>query len=369
MSKRWTVEEARHMRAALRLAEKGRGRTRSNPIVGAVLVRGGRVVGRGWHRALGEPHAEAVALRQAGPRARGATLYVTLEPCAHQGRTPPCTDALIAAGVARVVVGLKDPHRIVNGRGLRALRRAGVRVEAGLLEREARAALAAYLKAMTRGLPRVTWKVATTLDGKVADARGRSSWITGPESRRTVHRWRAGSDAVVVGAGTARADDPRLTARPGFAAAQPLRVVCDSKLRLPSSLRLLSPPLARGTVVACVAGAPGARERELRARGVQVWRLPATRGRVSPRALLRRLARAGCHEVLLESGPTLGGAWVRAGLVDRLVLMASPLVLGSEGLSWCAGLGGRPLARALRAAELHVDRAGRDVVLSAEGLG
>src|SRR5436309_11161627 len=201
------------MRRALRLAERGRGATRPNPIVGAVVVSGGRVVGEGWHRAAGLPHAEALALARAGARAGGGTLYVTLEPCAHHGRTPPCVDAIVAAGIRRCVVAMRDPHRIVNGRGLRRLRSSGVRVVTGVLGNEARQMLAGYVRAHERGLPRVTWKVATTLDGKVADGRGRSRWITGPAARAEVHRIRAAADAIVIGSGTARADDPRLTVR------------------------------------------------------------------------------------------------------------------------------------------------------------
>src|SRR5262249_55905777 len=230
------------MRRALSLAARGRGRTRPNPMVGAVIVRSGRVVGEGWHRRAGADHAEIVALRAAGPRAHGATIYVTLEPCAHVGRTPPCSEALIAAGIARCVVAVRDPHAIVNGRGLPALRRAGVAVGLGCGAREARALIAGYLLAHTVGRPRVTWKVAATADGAVADSRGRSRWITGAAARRAGHRLRAGSDAILIGAGTARADDPRLTARLPGVTLQPLRGVCDSRLRLPRTLRLFRPP-------------------------------------------------------------------------------------------------------------------------------
>jgi diaminohydroxyphosphoribosylaminopyrimidine deaminase/5-amino-6-(5-phosphoribosylamino)uracil reductase len=354
-------EDLLHMRRALRLAERGRGRTAPNPVVGAVLVRDGRVVGEGWHRALGEAHAESVALRRAGRDARGATLYVTLEPCAHWGRTPPCADALVAAGIRRCVVGLRDPDPRVDGRGLRRLRSAGIRVETGVLADEVGEALGGYRRAHATGLPRVTWKVAATLDGRVADARGRSRWITGEAARADVHRRRAESDAVVVGAGTARADDPRLTARTGGPVRQPLRVVVDSRLRLPLALGLYSPRLARGTVVACTAAAPGPRARALERRGVEVWRLPAARGRVSLAALARRLARAGCHEVLLEGGPTLGSAFLRAGLVQRLVLYAAPRVLGG-GPTWCAGLD-RRLADAPRGTWRSLGRSGEDACL------
>jgi diaminohydroxyphosphoribosylaminopyrimidine deaminase/5-amino-6-(5-phosphoribosylamino)uracil reductase len=258
-------------------------------------------------------------------------------------------DAIIRAGIRRCVVAVRDPHDIVDGRGLRRLRDAGIEVAVGTLEREARAALGGYWLAHRAGRPRVTWKLAATLDGKVADAAGRSRWITGPLARRLVHRLRADADAVVIGAGTARADDPRLTARlprGRDAVRQPLRVVCDTRLRLPVGLRLFGSALAGGTVVACARGAPAARVRALERRGVTVWRLPLAAGRVSPRALARRLVQAGCFEVLLESGPTLGTAWLRAGLVGRIALFTAPRVLGAEGLAWCGPLGGGTLARA-----------------------
>ena len=348
------------MRRALELAEHGRGLTAPNPIVGAVLVRGGRVVGEGWHRALGESHAEVEALARAGAAARGATLYVTLEPCVHWGRTPPCVDALLAAGIARCVVAQRDPDPRVNGRGLKTLRAAGVEIELGLLAGEAAGQLAGYRRAQATGRPRVTWKVASSLDGRIADVRGRSQWITGREARADGHRLRAASDAIVIGAGTARADDPRLTARHGGEdtkrRSQPLRVVVDSRLSLPPRLKLFSPPLARGTVVACTAAAPAARERALAARGVTVWRLPAARLRVSLPALAERLATEGRHEVLLEGGGTLGASFVREKLVQRIVLYTAPFVLGG-GLSWCNGL------------SVKLDHAGHGRVVSATLVG
>ena len=302
------------MRRAIDLAERGRGRTRPNPIVGAVVVRGGRIVGEGWHARLGDRHAEVMALDRAGRRARGATMFVTLEPCAHTGRTPPCVDALIRAGIRRCVVALRDPNPIVDG----------------------------------RASPRVTWKIAATLDGKIADAGGRSRWITSTMARRFAHTLRARADVVVVGAGTVAADDPRLTARLPGVKIQPLRLVCDARLRLPLARRLFRAPLARGTVVACGPAAPAARRRALEARGVRVLSVPAPGGAVSPRALLRRLAAEGCHEVLVEGGAHLGTSWLRAGVVDRLALATAPMVMGGEGLSWCGPLGRRRLERALR---------------------
>ena len=350
------------MARALRLAERGRGRVNPNPVVGALVVRAGRVVGEGWHKALGEPHAEAMALDRAGARARGATLYVTLEPCAHQGRTPPCVDAVIRAGIRRCVVAVRDPHRIVDGRGLRRLRAAGIRVEVGLMEGEVRRQLAGYLLTHTHGRPRVTLKLAVSLDGRIAPAggfarRGDGRWLTGPPARRAAHRLRALADAVVIGAGTARADDPRLTARGVSAPRQPLRVVCDTRLTLPPRLRLLRP----GTVVACARPAPARRARALEARGVRVWRLPASTAGVSPRALLRRLAREGCHDVLLEGGAALATSWLEAGVVDRIVLFVAPTVVGAGGLAWP----GR-LPRAWRGEMTGVVPVGKDVGVMVE---
>ena len=336
------------MRRAIDLAERGRGRTRPNPIVGAVVVRGGRIVGEGWHARLGDRHAEVMALDRAGRRARGATMFVTLEPCAHTGRTPPCVDALIRAGIRRCVVALRDPNPIVDGRGLARLRRAGIVVEVGLLGAEVAEQLGGYRSVYAKRRPRVTWKIAATLDGKIADAGGRSRWITSTMARRFAHTLRARADVVVVGAGTVAADDPRLTARLPGVKIQPLRLVCDARLRLPLARRLFRAPLARGTVVACGPAAPAARRRALEARGVRVLSVPAPGGAVSPRALLRRLAAEGCHEVLVEGGAHLGTSWLRAGVVDRLALATAPMVMGGEGLSWCGPLGRRRLERALR---------------------
>jgi diaminohydroxyphosphoribosylaminopyrimidine deaminase / 5-amino-6-(5-phosphoribosylamino)uracil reductase len=363
MTVRASEDAVRHMRRALALAARGRGRTRPNPMVGAVLVRNGDVVGEGWHRAAGQDHAEVMALRQAGERARGATLYVTLEPCAHWGRTPPCVDAIVLAGVRRCVVALRDPHAIVDGRGLRRLRRAGIAVETGLLADEARTLLRGYMSAHRRGRPHVTWKVAATLDGRIADRRGRARWITGAAARARGHRMRAHMDAIVVGATTARRDDPRLDARGVGAAAQPLRVVCDTSLALPLSLRLFGRARAAGTAVACGPKAPPARRRALEARGVRVWALPLAGGRVSPRALAARLAAEGCHEVMLEGGAALGTSWMACGLVDEVALFLAPRLIGAEGLDWCGALGRRGLADAVAGRVLAHERVGDDVLV------
>jgi len=357
--------ERRLMERALALAERGRGRTHPNPIVGAVVARGERVVGEGWHAALGRDHAEVMALDRAGRRARGATLYVTLEPCAHTGRTPPCVDAILRAGIRRCVVAVRDPHPRVDGRGLRALRRGGVAVALGLCADEARRLLGGYWLAHARGRPRTTWKVAATLDGRIADGRGRSRWITGAVARRAGHVLRARAHAVLIGANTARRDDPHLTARGVGAARQPLRVVCDTRLRLPRTLALFGRALARGTVVACGRDASPRAGRALEHRGVRVWRLPVAGGGVSPRALARRLVAEGCHEVLLEGGARLGASWLRAGLVDRVALHLAPRVLGA-GPAWCGPLGRGTLAAAPTGRVAALGRLGEDAGLIVE---
>lgn len=359
------------MRRALRLAERGRGRVNPNPMVGAVVVRRGRIVGQGWHRAAGRDHAEVEALRRAGSNARGATMYVTLEPCAHTGRTPPCVDAIVRAGIRRCVVALRDPHRVVDGRGLRRLRGAGIAVEVGSCADEVSAMLAGYLMTHERGRPRVTLKLATSLDGRIAPPggfhrTGAGRWLTGPEARRAAHGLRARSDAIVIGAGTARQDDPRLTARLGAGTPfrQPLRVVCDTELRLPRTLRVFGSRLARGTVVACGPRAPRRRQAALEDRGVRVWRLPSAGGGVSARALLSRLGREGCFEVMVEGGATLATSWLDAGVIDRVALFVAPQVLGARGLSWSGAL---RLGRRYQGRIVELGRAGRDVFLMVEG--
>lgn len=360
------MDGAVFMKRALRLAERGRGHVSPNPVVGAVVVRQGHVVGEGWHRALGQAHAEAVAIERAGRHARGATLYVTLEPCAHVGRTPPCVDAILEAGIQRCVIATRDPHPIVNGRGLRRLRAAGVKVELGMMAEEARALLGGYWQVHTTGRPHVVLKLATSLDGRLAPpsgfaAREKGRWLTGPEARYAVHRLRAQVDAIVIGAGTARADDPRLTVRGVRGARQPLRVVCDTRLALPTTLRLFRPPLARGTVVACAARASRATERELMQQGVQVWRLARGRGGVSLPALLRRLGREGAQEVLVEGGARLATSLLAGGAVDHLSLFVAPEVIGARGLSWCG-----PLSKALEGRVVDQCKVGSDTWLTIE---
>ena len=315
---------------ALELAERGRGTTRPNPMVGAVVVRDGEVVGEGWHERPGEPHAEAMALTAAGERARGATLYVTLEPCAHLGRTPPCADAVVAAGISQVVAAVGDPDPRTNGQGFERLRAAGIEVEIaeGDLARQARRQNEAFLTWAAKGRPFVTYKAAMTLDGRLAAAGGDARWVSGEESRRRVHELRAASDAVAVGMGTARADEPRLDARGVDAVQQPRRLVFgQGPLPDGSDLELVSGPLDEE---------------------------------------LARLAGEEVQSLLLEGGPTLAGSFLRAGLIDKLLLFIAPkLVGGDDAPPLFAGPGARSLAEAVPVGELEVEPVGDDLLLTA----
>lgn len=323
-----------YMQRALTLAERGLYTTDPNPRVGCLIVRDGKVVGEGWHLRAGEPHAERHALTMAGDAARGATCYVTLEPCSHTGRTGPCADALIAAGIIRVVAAMQDPNPLVAGQGLAKLRAAGISVECGLLEEQARALNPGFIKRMQTGLPLVRIKLAMSLDGRTAMASGESKWITGAAARRQVQRLRARSSAIVTGIGTVLADDPALTVRvedglandyPG-AVRQPLRVVLDRKLRLPLDAKLLSED---GDVLV-ISQAQPALASALQQRGAEVQTLPGSGSGTDLHELLKMLAERGCNEVLVEAGPTLAGAFVREQLFDELVIFMAPTLLGSS---------------------------------------
>jgi diaminohydroxyphosphoribosylaminopyrimidine deaminase / 5-amino-6-(5-phosphoribosylamino)uracil reductase len=363
-------EDLHHMRAALALARRGLGNAWPNPAVGCVLVRHGRVVGRGWTQPGGRPHAETEALRRAGSKARGATAYVTLEPCSHHGRTPPCCDALEAAGVARVVVAMRDPDPRVNGRGLDRLRAAAIVVEEGLCEAEARALNAGFFRRIESGLPIVTLKLATTLDGRIAAASGESRWITGPEARRAVHAMRARHDAVLVGSGTVIADDPDLTCRiPGMERVPMLRVVADARLRTPPAARIVA---TAGSAPSCIVTSPGHSPAALSpfiAAGVAVLTVPgAEGGGLDLRALLSALARRGVTRVLAEGGAGLAAGLLRAGLVDRLAWFHAPGVMGAEGLPAAEGLRLAALAAMPRFRRVAVRPLGADVLTEFERL-
>jgi diaminohydroxyphosphoribosylaminopyrimidine deaminase/5-amino-6-(5-phosphoribosylamino)uracil reductase len=331
-------EDLPHMRAALALARRGLGNAWPNPAVGCVLVKEGRVIGRGWTQPGGRPHAETEALRRAGDAARGATAYVTLEPCSHHGRTPPCCEALAEAGIARVVMAMRDPDPRVNGRGLAMLRGAGIAVEEGLLEAEARALNAGFFRRIQAGMPVVTLKLASTLDGRIATASGESRWITGEAARREVHALRARHDAILVGSGTVLADDPDLTCRiPGMERVPMLRVVADARLRTPPSARLVQSAGAAPVLVMTAPGHPPVAQAPFIAAGADTAPAHAGGGLDLP-YLLRALGRRGVTRVLAEGGAGLAAALLRQGLVDRLVWFHAPAVMGGDGHPATEGL-------------------------------
>lgn len=354
--------DARFMEQALALAARGLGRTFPNPPVGALFVRAGRVLGAGFHTRAGAPHAEVEALRAAGGRVRGATLYVTLEPCAHHGRTPPCVDALRDQGLRRVVVAMVDPSARVRGRGIAALRRAGIAVTVGPGGDEARRLVAGFCSRVLRRRPLVTLKLAVTLDGRIAARGGDSRWITGAPARRIAHGLRDISDAVLVGAGTVRADDPRLTCRLR-GGRDPIRVVVAGRtLDLPARARVL----ARGgppTWVVAPTGAPAARVAALRRRGIDVLLLPGRGGRVPFGRLVRALGARGLTTLLIEGGGTVAAEALRARVVDRLVLFVAPVLLGGDGVAAIGPLGLTRVAGGPRVDGLAVARAGDDLIL------
>ena len=316
--------DQQHMAEALRLAEKGLYTATPNPRVGCVIVRDGQAVGAGWHEKTGAPHAEVLALRAAGARARGATAYVSLEPCSHYGRTPPCVDALIEAGIARVVAAMQDPNSKVAGSGFARLRAAGIEVESGLMQDEARALNSGFVSRMSRGRPWVRTKIAASLDGRTALANGQSQWITGPEARRDGHAWRARACAVLTGIGTVRNDDPQLNVREVETTRQPLKVLVDSQLQLPLSAKLLQ----SGQVLVAAAVENKASIAALRDKGAEVVVLPNAQGKVELMDLMRELARREINEVHVEAGFKLNGSLLREGLVDEILIYLAPSILG-----------------------------------------
>ena len=367
--KRQTTVEMNHepyMRLALRLARKALGQTSPNPLVGALVVKEGRVVGAGYHRRAGAPHAETEALREAGSGARGATLYVTLEPCNHSGRTPPCCDAIIRSGLAHVVIAARDPNPITNGRGIERLRREGIDVVTGVLEEAARELNAPFHKAMTSGLPLVIAKVGQSLDGKIATTSGESRWITSEKARQHGHQLRRRVDAILVGINTVLQDDPVLTARAGRRRpARPLKVVVDTRLRMPPTARLLSDESPSPTLIATTART-NAKRAPLVREGVEVMTLPARQGRVPLRMLCRRLVRRGIQSVLIEGGGEVLASAFAERLVDRVIFFIAPILIG--GRTAPGSLGGPGIARlsqAIRLEGLSVRRIGADLCVEA----
>lgn len=359
------------MRLALALGRRGLGRTFPNPSVGAVVFRGDRVLGRGYTRPVGGPHAEAVAIRNAvrrfgGRAVRGASMAVTLEPCCHVGRTGPCTEVITEAGLRRVFVGHADPHREVSGRGVRQLRRGGAEVSVGVLEEECRRLHRGFLSVCERGRPFMSLKLASTLDGRIATAEGESRWITGEASRAAVHRLRARTDGILIGSETALADDPELTARRnGRVVHHPVRVLVDSRLRVPASARLFRGEASR-TWVLCASKAPARRRRALVDAGARLLEVRLRGGYLDLERALSLLARSGLTEVLIEGGGRLAAALLREDLVDEVHWFAAPKLLGDDGRPALGSLAVESLADALALENVRVRRVGDDLHLQGD---
>jgi diaminohydroxyphosphoribosylaminopyrimidine deaminase/5-amino-6-(5-phosphoribosylamino)uracil reductase len=352
------------MRAALALARRGLGIVWPNPAVGCIIVNEGRVVGRGWTQPGGRPHGETEALARAGAAARGSVAYISLEPCCHWGRTPPCTDALIAAGIRHAVIAVEDPDPRVAGAGVRQLRAAGLEVETGLCAEEAAEVNAGFFSRLRRGRPLVTLKLATSLDGRIATARGESQWISGPPARQRAHALRAAHDAIMVGTGTALADDPQLTCRlPGLARRSPVRVVVDRHLRIPTTSHLISTARTVPTWVLTLPSAdPERREAVLRAGAAVIDVDPGSDGNSSLAAALAALGDRGITRLLVEGGGVLAAALARARLIDRLVCVHAPLLVGGDGVPAIAPFGLEFLKDAPRFERLAAETVGEDVL-------
>jgi len=355
--------DAKYMKRALTLAKKGLGKTYPNPAVGCVIVKNGTIIGEGWHKRAGGHHAEVNALEMAGNEASGADVYVTLEPCSHTGKTPPCSEALIRAGVKRVVAGMSDPNPQVNGGGLRALQQAGIETLCGVLEEECRTINRPFLKFITTGQPYVTYKCAMTLDGKIASVTGNSRWISCEASRKIVHRMRADSNAVMVGVDTIIADDPQLTVR-HVKGRNPLRIIVDSRLRTPESVAVLSVRLAPGTLIATTE-----KNRKVHARylknGARLLVCNSKDGRVDLHDLWNKLGKFGIQSLLLEGGSRLAGEALRQGLIDECVFFYAPKVLGSDGFSPFAITGTTDMAKSIPFRDLGMRRVGTDIMVTA----
>jgi diaminohydroxyphosphoribosylaminopyrimidine deaminase / 5-amino-6-(5-phosphoribosylamino)uracil reductase len=357
--------DAFYLKEALKLAARARGRTSPNPMVGALVVRNGRVMGRGFHHRAGTPHAEVIALSAAGSRARGATLYLNLEPCCHtKKRTPPCVEAIIQGGIRRVVACTTDPNSHVRGRGFRDLRKAGIRVSVGLLEAESKRLNESYMKYIVRRVPFVILKAGMTLDGKIGSPSGRLR-ITGPQSQRAAHELRDQADAIVVGLGTVLSDNPKLTTRlPGKRGRDPRRIVLDRLARTPLKARVLSQRFPGSTVIAVTRKAPMNRIRALKAKGATVLVLPEKAGRVSLRHLMAELGRIGISSVLIEGGAKVNASALADGLVDKVVVFLAPTVLGGKAsVPLVAGDFSWKKKRGIPLRDLRCRLLGRDVMI------
>lgn len=349
------------MRLALELARAGEGRTRPNPIVGAVVVKDGKIIGRGYHRRFGGPHAEVFALEEAGESARGATIYVTLEPCSHYGKTPPCADRIIATGISRAVIACRDPNPLVNGQGIGKLRAAGIAVTEGVLEKEAIRANEIFFKFIRTGIPFVQLKLAVSLDGKIATKSGDSKWITDEESRIEVHRLRRRFASVLVGANTVIVDNPRLTVR-HVEGPNPVRIVLDGRGRVPLDARIF---FEEGRAIVATAAMSEEKEKALRELGVEVWRLTGGEDKVNLQALLARLGKENLDSLLVEGGGETAAAFIESGLVDKVSFFIAPLIIGGrDAIPAVGGEGAASVTAALKLKDVMIAQFGEDLLVS-----
>lgn len=355
------------MQMALGLAAKGRGYTSPNPMVGAVVVQDGEVIGKGWHQFAGGPHAEVNAITDAGGRSNGATLYVTLEPCNHHGRTPPCTEAILAAGISRVVVAMDDPNPRVTGGGNQFLLSNGVAVTTGICEAEARQLNRFFIKHARTGQPYVILKAAATLDGRIATRTGDSKWVTGPEARTRGHELRHEVDAIMVGVNTIKADDPSLTTRLAHArGVDPTRIVLDTRLSIPGDAKVLQGGAVSDTLVITGNSIDNDKRRQLVEKGVRIIETPVKDGRIDLPLLMDRLGKMNITSLLVEGGGQVAAAMLSAGLVDRICFFYAPKILGGRGISMCSGPGPEKMADAVRIENMEIKRFGDDLLVEGD---
>jgi len=356
--------DSKFIREALNLARKGKGKVQPNPLVGSVIVKNGEIIGKGYHACFGKEHAEVAAIRDAGENTRGATLYVNLEPCCHHGKTPPCTDAIIRAGIKRVVVGMVDPNPLVNMQGIETLRQAGIDVTYGVEKEACENLNRTFVKYIKQKLPYVTLKIAQTLDGRIATRTGHSQWITSEPARRLAHRLRADNDAIIIGIGTALADDPKLTVRMVHGK-NPLRVIVDSRLRTPLASKILNDAQTHQTILATISD-DAEKTKAIKSTGAHVWRFDADDcGKVPLKGLLEKIAQARMSSVLIEGGAELATSFLKLQLVDRLVVALAPKILG-QGKEAIADLDILSVDDSLQLKNWKLTKLGPDIVVDGE---
>ncbi len=360
------MDDEKYMRMALGLAVKGAGYVSPNPMVGAVVVKDDRVVGSGYHQALGGPHAEVNAIDDAGERARGATIYVTLEPCNHHGRTPPCTEKILAAGIRRVVVAMADPNPHVAGGGNEFLKSRGLDVTCGICESDAVALNESFIKYTRTREPFVVLKMAATLDGRIATRTGDARWVTGPKARAFVHQLRHSMDAILVGGGTVQADDPELTTRLEHGGGvDPIRVILDTRLAISPDARLLNMSSTAETIIACGPRAPEAPRARLKEKGAYLLELPLSEGRLDLKALMTALGERDITSLLIEGGAQVAGAALKAGVVDKVHFFYAPKIMGGgDGIPMCNGKGPEKMSECLPLSRMTVNQVGEDILVT-----